>query len=167
MEKKKSITKKDIILISIVSLIVLGILIFSLATRKAGDTAFIKYSDNELFRVDLKTGKYEAKTTTYVEETKPLIDGNNLLIGTTIDNRIEKGSGVIIYVEEKVTHFYILAFRGYLHIEYSKDRKQIRVVEEDSPYNICSNLGFSNSKPIICLPNLVSIVFDNDVDIII
>ena len=56
---------------------------------------------------------------------------------------------------------------GYVLLEYSPEKKMIQVVEETSPYNICSNQGFSNSAPIVCLPNYVTIVFgDIDVDVI-
>lgn len=167
MNKKKGLAKKDIIVIGVASLIAIFLLVFTLVTKKEAETAYIKYKNKELFSVNLTSGKYTKKTDEYLEDIKPVIDGDNLMIGDFQDNRIDKGQGVIVYLEDNFTHFYIMGYRGYIHIEYSKERKQIRVVEEDSPYHICSNLGFSNSKPIICLPNLVTIVFDNDVDITI
>lgn len=167
MNKKFDIKKRDIILIAVVSVIVLAILVFSLATRTKGSYAFVKYGDSELFRVKMEDGKYESSTTSYTVTSKPLIDGDDLIVDGAKDTKLQKGKGVIVFKEGVLTHFYILGFRGYIHIEYCSEIKKIRVVEEDSPYHICSNLGFTDSKPIICLPNLVSIVFDNDVDKII
>ncbi len=164
MEKTKSSSlKRDIILISIVSLIVLTILIFSLVTRKPKDYAYIKFNDNTLFVVNLDNGKYETYTTYYVVNSMPEIIDEMLIIDGVSDERLEEGKGVIIYKN----HFYIMGHLGFIHIEYSSEKKMIRVAKEKSPYKICSGLGYSNGTPIICLPNLVTIVFDDDVDILI
>ena len=54
-------------------------------------------------------------------------------------------------------------------IEYNSRNKTIKVLEETSPYNICSTQGESKGAPIVCLPNLVTITFRElkDMDVII
>ena len=50
--------------------------------------------------------------------------------------------------------------KGYLgNVKIEVKDKKIRVIEEISPYNICSKMGFvdSVSKPIVCLPNKITI----------
>lgn len=160
---KKEHLKRDIILISVVSIVVLVILIISLVNRKVGDVAYVKYDDETLFIVDLNSGKYESHTTTYLSDVLPKIDEDKLIVNNLVDERLVKGDGVIVYQN----HFFIMGELGYIHIEYSSEKKMIRVTKEKSPYKICSGLGYSNSTPIICLPNRVTIVFDNDVDILI
>ena len=67
MEKKAKNEhfKRDLILIVSITIIVLGILIFSLATKKKGELAYIKYNNETLFTVDLMSGKYQAITEDY------------------------------------------------------------------------------------------------------
>ncbi len=45
-------------------------------------------------------------------------------------------------------------------IQYDFDKKSVVVIEEKSPFNICSREGESTGKPIICLPNRVRIEFE-------
>ena len=65
-------------------------------------------------------------------------------------------------------YYFIKGKLGYVKIEYSPSKKKIRVVEETSPYNICSKQGYSDNAPIVCLPNLIYITFsDSEVDFVI
>lgn len=42
---------------------------------------------------------------------------------------------------------------------------KIRVVEEDSPFHLCSKQGYTNNVPIVCLPNKIVIDFKtNELD---
>jgi hypothetical protein len=45
-------------------------------------------------------------------------------------------------------------------ISYDFDKKSVIVIEEKSPFNICSREGESTGKPIICLPNRIRIEFE-------
>ncbi|MCR3906082.1 MAG: NusG domain II-containing protein [Tenericutes bacterium] len=50
-------------------------------------------------------------------------------------------------------------------IKYDYGRKSVQVIEEQSPNNICSREGESTGWPLICLPNRVRIEFEtNDED---
>lgn len=40
--------------------------------------------------------------------------------------------------------------------------KQLKVDEESSPLHLCSLQGFSNTSPIVCLPNKIVIEFNNN-----
>lgn len=44
----------------------------------------------------------------------------------------------------------------------------VTILEEKSPYNVCSNLGASSKQALICLPNAVRVEFSSsDVDFIL
>ncbi|HHT39720.1 MAG: hypothetical protein WCS12_04815 [Acholeplasmataceae bacterium] len=165
MEKKAKNEhfKRDLILIVSITIIVLGILIFSLATKKKGELAYIKYNNETLFTVDLMSGKYQAITEDYQVTELPKIENETLVIAGEVNDKLKWGEGVIVFEN----HYFIMGYLGYIHIEYSSEKKMIRVVTETSPYHICSGLGYSNSNPIICLPNLVTITFNERVDLII
>lgn len=45
-------------------------------------------------------------------------------------------------------------------IEYSFERKSVQIIKEESPNNICSKLGESTGKPLICAPNGINVSFD-------
>ena len=44
-------------------------------------------------------------------------------------------------------------------IGYNFDKKTVRVIEEQSPYNVCSKQGESDGAAIICLPNGIRVEF--------
>lgn len=50
-------------------------------------------------------------------------------------------------------------------IRYSFERKSMQIIKEESPNNICSDLGESTGMSLICLPNNVRIQFDTGQDI--
>jgi hypothetical protein len=37
----------------------------------------------------------------------------------------------------------------------------VTILEEESPYNVCSNLGASSKQALICLPNAIRVEFSN------
>jgi len=161
--KNKPQFYRDLILISVVLIVVFGIYFFSLFNRTKGEMAHIQYDNKILFSINLEDGLRESRTSTYIVTSMPVIDGDKLLINGVEDTRLDTGDGVIVF-----ENIYVIKGRlGYVLLEYSPVKKMIQVVEETSPYNICSNQGFSNSAPIVCLPNYVTIVFgDIDVDVI-
>lgn len=163
MQKNKTQLIRDGLLIGIVVLVVGIIYIVSLLNQKTGEIAFVKYNNKTLFSVSLSNGEFTASTTVYEVEFMPEIKEGKLYINGVIDERLEKGTGVIVYESKYV----ILGNLDYILIEYKNNK--VRVMEETSPYNICSNQGASNNAPIICLPNLVTISFGktDEVDVII
>jgi hypothetical protein len=43
----------------------------------------------------------------------------------------------------------------------------VTILEEESPYNVCSNLGASSKQALICLPNAIRVEFSRaDVDFV-
>lgn len=44
-------------------------------------------------------------------------------------------------------------------IKYNFERKSMQIIGEQSPNNVCSNLGERNSGSLVCLPNRVEIIF--------
>lgn len=153
MNKKQLI--RDALLIGIVIAVIGIIYLISVLNRKPGEVATISYSKQALFSVDLNDGKFEANTTVYEVDFKPEIKDEKLYINDILDERLEKGNGVIVY--ENV--YVILGYQGYVMIEYNPINKTIKVLEETSAYNICSTQGESKIAPIICLPNRVEITF--------
>ncbi len=157
MIKKRPQLMRDILLVGLISLIVLFILIFSLVSRQKGEVAYVKYDSNTLFAVKLENGEFTPNTTLYESEFMPVIAGADLLIDNQVFTALELGNGVLVYENCYV----IKGNLGYVLIEYNASKKMIRVKQETSPYNICSNQGYSSVAPIICLPNFVSIVFSD------
>lgn len=44
-------------------------------------------------------------------------------------------------------------------IQYDLERKTVQIIEESSPYNVCSKQGESDGAALICLPNSVRVEF--------
>ncbi len=92
---------------------------------------------------------------------------------STIDKAIVKYNGeVVLEIDltvEQLKTYEVIGANGVVKIETKAG--QIRVIEETSPYNICSKKGWvSNANDmIICLPNFVVIelVGENDLDAVI
>lgn len=163
MQKNKRQLIRDGLLIGIVVLIVGIIYVVSLISQETGEIAFVKYNNKTLFSVSLSDGEFNAETPVFDVEFMPEIKEGKLYINGVVDERLQKGMGVIVYK----SNYVILGNLDYVLIEYKNNK--IRVVEETSPYNICSNQGASNNAPIVCLPNLVTISFGktDEVDVII
>ncbi len=147
--------KKDILLIFGLIVIVGIIALIYYTTRPKPEVAIVSYDNVALFEVDMETGKFMPNTKDYKATSMPVIDGQRLLVDDVEFTMLKEKEGVLVY-----GHYYFIKGRlGYVKIEYSPSKKKIRVVEETSPYNICSAQDFSNNAPIVCLPNYVSIKF--------
>ena len=46
-------------------------------------------------------------------------------------------------------------------IKYDFDKQSVQIIEEASPYNVCSKQGEITSGALICLPNSVRVEFKN------
>ncbi len=159
----KTKTKHDTLVVGLLLILFGAILIISLATRKSGEQAYIKYKNTTMFAINLENGEFTKANnqTVYNVEALPDIQGDQLLIESIEFTDLTLGQGIVKYQN----NYFILGNLGYIWIEY-KDNK-VRVKEETSPYNICSRVGFSDLQPIICLPNYVTIEFrDLGLDVI-
>ncbi|MBE0701063.1 MAG: NusG domain II-containing protein [Acholeplasmataceae bacterium] len=59
--------------------------------------------------------------------------------------------------------------RQEVEIKIDFNQKTSQIIREESPRNICSNMGVSANQPLICLPNRVRVQFDfidDEVDVI-
>lgn len=84
----------------------------------------------------------------------------------------KEGKTAIVYYEDKkvltidLNNSGTYEVDGYLgKVVMEVNNQKIRVVEENSPKHLCSIEGYSNSKPIICLPNKIVIkITNNEID---
>lgn len=174
MFKNKAQLKRDLLLIGIVTVVVIGVILLTFLTRTVGDTAIIKYENITLFEVSMDSGSFRESTEVYNVDKNHIIiveDSTKIYIKETENSakveftKLKKGEGVIRHGDNE---YYIMGDLGIVHILYSPERKMIKVVKETSPKNVCSKQGFSNNAPIVCLPNLVFISFSNsDLDDVI
>ena len=93
-----------------------------------------------------------------------------ILFGITKLNN-KKGTYALVYYENKIIEkidlniddkYTISGYNGNVVIEV-KDN-EIGVIEETSPYHLCSKQGFISSSlnPIICLPNKIVIKIESE-----
>ena len=159
----KTKTKHDTLVVGVLLILFGAILMISLATRKSGEQAYVKYKNTTMFAINLESGEFTKANnqTVYNVDALPDIQGNQLIIESIEFTDLTLGQGIVKYQN----NYFILGNLGFIWIEY-KDNK-VRVKEETSPYNICSRVGFSDLQPIICLPNYVTIEFrDLGLDVI-
>lgn len=77
------------------------------------------------------------------------------------------GNTIIQTIDLKIDHIYqVQGDLGKIDIEVKN--KKIRVIEENSPYHLCSKQGFisSSNETIICMPNRIriEILGENTID---
>lgn len=101
-----------------------------------------------------------------------IIASSILLVSNLLN---QEGTQAIIYHGNKVIQTIDLSFdktyqvEGDLgNIDIEVKNHQIRVVEENSPYHLCSKQGYisSSSETIVCMPNriVIEIVGENNID---
>ena len=164
MSKKK----RDSLLIGTL-LIVFGLLFIVTSTlQKKGEFAYIKVKNQTLFSINLTDGtlKTDPLEVVIISTEAPRIEDNLIWINDYEFYELELGSGLVRYQTGDETYYYIQGNLGYVVILYDQSKKQIKIDQETSPYNICSKQGWSDTKPIICLPNFVTIEFnDTEADV--
>ena len=130
-------SKKDIILISIIFVFSLAslvtVIIFQQRTAAVDGTAIVRYRGIEILHISLEDGSASVLHEDYVLE----VDTQNHIYKVQGD----LGEVVIQYRDHKVS-----------------------VIEETSPQNICQHQGETNSplQPLTCLPNDVVITIQSD-----
>lgn len=164
MSKKK----RDSLLIGTL-LIVFGLLLIVTSTLQTkGEFAYIKVKDQTLFSINLTDGTFKTDPleVVIISTEAPRIEENLIWINDYEFYELEMGSGLVRYQTGDETYYYIQGNLGYVVILYDQSKKQIKIDQETSPYNICSKQGWSDTKPIICLPNFVTIEFnDTEADV--
>lgn len=155
MFTNKKQLKRDLLLIGILILIVGIIFVLYYSLKEEAEVAVVSYDNTALFEIDMENGVFKGKTTSYNASVMPEIKGENLYVGDELFTSLKEGDGVLVFND----NYFVKGKLGYVKIQYNPTTKKIRVVEETSPYNICSNQGYSSEAPIVCLPNYVSIKF--------
>lgn len=161
MNSRKKELIRDFVLIGILLLIVGIAFILYYALKEEGEIAIVTYNNQELFQVELDSGKFTANTLSYEVTTLPVIIGEDLVIAELVFTSLSEGSGVVVFKDETNSkdYYFVKGNLGYVKIYYNSVTKKMKVVEETSPYNTCSKQGESNDVPIVCLPNFVTIRF--------
>lgn len=151
--KNKIKNRRDLKLLSVLILLIGGIylffqlIVFNIDSSKAH--IYYGSSSTPIVTIDFLN---RSVTKNYIQE----VPSNYESIYPIID--LEKS-------EITLLGFYsINNIRQELVIKYDFDQKSIQVIEEESPFNICSKEGVSTGKPIICLPNRVRIEFESKSD---
>lgn len=159
----KTKSKHDTLVVGVLLILFGAILMISLATRKSGEQAYVKYKNTTMFAINLENGEFTKANnqTVYTVDNLPDIQGDQLYVEAIEITNLTLGQGIVKYQN----NYFILGNLGFIWIEYKENK--VRVKEETSPYNICSRVGFSDLQPIICLPNYVTIEFrDLGLDVI-
>jgi hypothetical protein len=151
--KNKTKNKRDILLLSILIVLVGGIylffqlFVFNMDSSKAH--IFYGSSSEPIVTIDFEnrivTKNYTQDVPSEYDSIYPIID---------LDKK-----------EITLLGFYsINGVRQILIVKYDFDQKSVEIIEEQSPYNICSKEGVSTGKPIVCLPNRIRIEFESKSD---
>lgn len=129
--------KTDIILLSVIGIVgLVAYIVLQFTINSSGLTdgvAVVVYKDERILEIDLEDGSYDIL---------------NKDLGITVDEE----NFLYTIPDTNGTHDLV--------IEY-KDHK-VRVKEEVSPQNICSEQSWSNStlKPLTCLPNNLVVLIE-------
>lgn len=148
--------KRDIIIIIIIiALSLLGYYYYNKFNSKAdASRAEVIYGREVLVVVDFAKNKVDVVSIQKgidAQYTKkyPIIDTKNSTITLLGD-------------------FTLKNIRQEVIIKYDFNRRSMKIIDEESPNNVCSKLGESTRKPLICIPNNIRVNFitesSSDVD---
>jgi hypothetical protein len=150
MNEKKSIqTKRDLLLITLLFIILGGIYIafrlFAFNTEASIANVYYGASSDPIVVIDFANNKvikmYDQDTPEVGNLVYPIIDENQRTITLLGDYTVGGIRQVVV-------------------IKYDFGRRSVQVIKESSPNNICSREGESTGWPLICLPNRVRIEFE-------
>jgi hypothetical protein len=132
--------KSDVILIAVVLFVALtSFLIFKEVTNDSAlidGIATVYFNDERILEIELEDGGYTVYN----------------------DSRV-------LNIDSQANVFHVLGSNPYgVYIEYKENR--VRVIDEQSPKNICQTQGWTNSplSPLTCLPNNIIIIVEADDD---
>ena len=138
-------TKKDWIIIStilVVSVITFFVFI-SITKNKKGNFAEVwYYPEGILVEVDFANKK--------VTKIKEQEDAKEIGEYPKID--LEKRTITLLGAEQKNKRYEVV-------IKYDLEKGTMEIISETSPNNICSNMGVSTGKSLICIPNKIDVRF--------
>lgn len=145
-------SKKDwIIIIIIASIAFLGFFLYeSLMFKTEANSAEVIYTpQGTLVTIDFDNKNIlvvaeQMNIPANVEKNYPIIEGNLITV---------LGDYEINNVRQEVV------------IEVNFEARSVQIIKEESPNHICSELGISTGKPLICLPNSVRVRFVTKLDI--
>ncbi|QWB96043.1 NusG domain II-containing protein [Mycoplasmatota bacterium] len=161
MKDKKTMQKRDLYMIGILLVFFAALFLMFQYVWYAGDAtyAYVYYGlDDPIVSIDFSKDEVER----HFDQTVPEdIDIAYPVIAENDDNG---------YIEITLLgDFDIDGIRQVVIIQVDFEQNRVRVVEEQSPLNVCSKQGWSTAVPLICLPNRVRVEFDtntSDIDII-
>lgn len=148
MKKLTMKTKRDILLgvgVVIFTLLIWLVLTLSLSNGKA-TSASVYYGSNReaIVSIDFVSNQVSIQ---YYQETNtdtryPYVDLNSQTITLLGDYEVNGERQEVV-------------------IGYNFDDQSVQILEESSPYNVCSKQGIITSGALICLPNSVRVEFKN------
>lgn len=71
--------------------------------------------------------------------------------------KIDEGNNTITLLGD----YEINGVRQELVLRYNFEKKTVQIIQEESPYNVCSKQGESNGEALICLPNSIRVEFSS------
>lgn len=170
MSNKKKQILRDSLLVGGLLIIVFIVFAVYYSYKKEGEVALVLYDNDVLFEINMENGEFKGLTSVYNTDEMPVIIKKDLIVNELIFTDLIEGEGVLVYQDEinKKDYYFVKGNLGYVKIYYNQVTKKMKVVEETSPYNICSKQGESNDAPIVCLPNYITIKFlDHELDSVI
>lgn len=161
MKDKKTMRKRDFYMIGILLVFFAALFLMFQYVWFAGDAAYayVYYGlDDPIVSVDFSNKEV---TRHFDQDLPDTIDIAYPLIVENEDNG---------YIEITLLGDYeIDGVRQIVFIQVDFEQNRVRVLEEQSPLNVCSKQGWSTAIPLICLPNRVRVEFDantSDIDIV-
>ncbi|VEU79663.1 FAD:protein FMN transferase [Haploplasma axanthum] len=144
----KTSVKEWLIISGVIIIAFLGFFMISKAFKKSKyQNAYVVYRDKVLAVVHFTEQKVETENNQegipeYNNKTYPIINLENKTITILGDYEID-------------------GIRQELVVRYDFEKHSMQIIEEQSPKNICSNLGESTGMELVCVPNNIKISFGN------
>lgn len=149
----KTTTRDWIIISSIIAIFAIGFLMFNKAFNKAK----FNQSTVSVQREDLVIVHFDSKKIEVLKNQE------------NIPSNIDKEYPIINYKNNTITvlgSVEVDKVRQELVIEFNFEKHSMEIIEEVSPNNICKKMGVSTAQSLICVPNEVTISFQNGNEVI-
>jgi hypothetical protein len=146
MKKTLKTTKRDWIFLGVLSLIIGGVFIYFQYFNTVPSTgiAYVYYSASEdpIATINFNRKEVVVHYTQDVtgQEVYPIVDLDNQTITVLGDYEVDGVRQVVV-------------------IGFDFNQNSVRIVEEESPYHVCSRQGETTQYALICLPNGVRVEF--------
>lgn len=146
MKNQLKSTKKDWVFISVISMIILSVFVYFQYLNNVPSTgiAYVYYSASEEPIATINFNRKEVIVHYTQDETGefvyPLVDIDNQTITILGDYEVDGIRQVVV-------------------IGFDFNQNSVRIVEEESPYHVCSRQGETTQYALICLPNGVRVEF--------